>query len=420
MQDRTLGILSEIEVEFGNTVIEPKRGVGLGYFSNIMCLCTWCMIQDYDVVASFADDTLVNENHYEQCVRKLEFYKMPVNLEKSGRKWHYLVYFVGACLTEVDIHYLLSENAVLGAILNQRYHWERKAIVSQLPPDNQVVAAYCLERIFGREFFKGEAMSNIDDGGYLSCIPRESGCTRGKYACDVSPHIIKSQWRYDFLPSDVVFKTRKDIHTQRRYRWLSKKRMEHSDLEPVILHREDDQSRYPCDIENYYPEWAEKAYLGLNLTSGSTIGDLSRYEVELALTKYSNSPNPISSFLRKEIRYNEYPTSVSDEDKEAFLKATSCQRIPRASAFLGSSNIQIQMQMEVSHDLEVLPLDHYLSDNREEEQALRVSDIPESSVFDIEDEENESTCDSEDLLQAYDTDNISVSSNKSYVSSSSW
>jgi len=288
-----------------------------------------------------------------------------------------------------------------------------------MPEDEQVITAYCLERIFGKEFYRGEAMSNIDDGGYLSCIPPERGCSRAKYACDVAPEIVKNQWTHGFLPFNVDFKTRKDIHSKRRSRWLSKVRMEDADPVPIIYKFEDDNARYPCDYEHHYPEWAETTLLSMNLTSGSTIGDLNKDEVLLALRKLSSSRNPVEAFIRKEQRYNEYPTSMADEDKDRFLKALSCLRVFRSYAIKRNSK-PISSKIETSNDLRVLPLDRYLTDKSEERSIPLVSNMPENKAEICVAEEGLSSCGSESLQEAYDDDDMSLSSEKTHVSESSW
>lgn len=287
-------------------------------------------MQDCEIFASFADDTLLNENDYDKAISQLEYYGFPINYDKSGKKYHRIVEFVGCVLTLHDVHHLLSENGVLGGAFSQRYHWERKIMISSLPSEQQVIAAYCLERLYGHEFYRGECMSNIEDGGYLSCIPEISGCTRAKYACDTHPEIKTVVWRYDFLPSDLDFKTRKNIHFSRKNRWKSNKRLERRDLKVII--EEDEGGYYPCDRTAKYPKWAELTCLQENLTSGSLVGDLSRHEVELAIVNYSRSQDPISSFISKEIRLNEYPTAMADEDKEMLISAVSSRRIHRRLA----------------------------------------------------------------------------------------
>jgi hypothetical protein len=223
--EKSISIIQNIEVEIGNQVVKPKRGVGLGYFHPLMYLITFCLLRDSKVVASFADDSLIKAKHFNKCAERFKHYTIPINEKKSQIKWKNIAFFIqsGIVPGEDHLYKLSNKNSLLAGIFNQRFHWERKFVCSMLPAEEQIPAAFCLERIFGKEFFRGEAMSNVKDGGYLDCIPQNWGVSRSKYACDTSSNKTRIMWRLDILPEELLLEERKDIHQERKRRWRSKK-----------------------------------------------------------------------------------------------------------------------------------------------------------------------------------------------------
>jgi len=409
MEESTLGILDSIEVEVGNNIIKPNRGVGLGYFTNLMVLAVYTMLQDFDIIASFADDTLIDYDDYNEARSNIEWYGLPINEKKSGKTWVYHTYFVGNLITEVDTHLLLHHSSELNSIFNQRYYWERKHIISNLPTEWQVIAAYHTERLIGYEFYRGESLTNLNDGGSLSCIPEEHGCSRSKYACDTYPITRKLLWKLEAFPGSLPLETRKDLHTSRKTRWLSKIRKEHSDLDVEVVIPE---SPYPRMRTYLYPDWAERTQINQNVTSGNTVYDLSDREVSQALVGYSASENPISSFMKQEIWYNYYPTTISDEDKERFIRALSCEPLQKNLGLLETPTSQVKYG-EIKID-EVTPIESFLSPVATEiDDNRKVTLLVNAASEDDNSEELDS-------VLAYDSDFLSVSSIKTHESEKSW
>jgi len=263
---------------------------------------------------------------------ELECYGFIINLKKSGKVWKNVVWFVEAAISPDGLCYTHAENAGLSAIFTQRFHYERKLICSQLPKNMQHIVAYHLEMIYGTEFFKSEAFSHINDGGYLSCIEPESGYTQGLYAVAFNlPKDEISGWKQASIayPSErLSLDTRKLIHRTRKSRWKSGKRLFASDY--YILHPiESVEYMHVTDLKQAYPQWAEEIYLKLNLTSGVTVHNLTFNEVVEILCRYPLSSSPISDHMAGKKEYYRIPLGISDEQVEAFGPVVNYETIER-------------------------------------------------------------------------------------------
>jgi hypothetical protein len=333
--DRTKGIINSIEVEYKDEIFIPKRGVGLGYFHPLMNLAIFAMLQDAYVVGSFADDTLIDSNDYDRSVEILESYEIRVNYDKSGEEWYNLCYFIGAMLDPDDdcLRELTNENAGIAACFNTRWHWSRKNICATLFPEEQFTVAYCLERIFGFEFYRGESQSHLNDGGYLTAIPEKFGVSRSKYAC--SQVALKSGPK-GFLPQEyldgLTFEECKEIHQTRKERWNSKRLLECFE-DNTVVQPDPEAGRYACEYPIRYTQWAEDTVREFGLTSHRTTFGLSIDELYRALYKYGACPNPIESFINQDTLLPHRPKSVSDEMREILYKSAACREIEKRYAW---------------------------------------------------------------------------------------
>jgi len=414
--DRTIGVLDDIQVEYEGTIVSPIRGVGLGYFHPLMYIVIFALMQDYWVVASFADDTLIKDEDYESCVQKLTHFEIEVNYKKSGITWKYVTMFMGAMLDPergVIVH-LTNENAELSGVFKQRFHWERKMIVANMLPDEQPVIAYHLERIFGREFFRGESQSNFLDGGYLNCIPQDAGCSRGKYACDITPHINRPGFYPELFLTRLNRDEKKKIHNVRKTRWRTRRRLERSEYE--FSKQENTEKRYVHDAPLRYSEWGERALLAIEMTSGHTTFNLGYFEIQEALSAYAWASDPIQSYLNQEDTDLRYPTVLDDETRGKLLSATRYKILEKNYAFLEDSSESDNSCAGSIKSIEgITPLDAYL----EKDLKSSLLEIEQVTISAADDVSAEGEVDSEELsciLNLYeDMDDESLASQEEWL-----
>jgi len=237
-----------------------------------------------------------------------------------------------AAFSEDGVCFTHKENAGLSAIFNQRFHYERKMLCSQLPPDIQLSVVYHLERLYGTEFERGEAFLHVNDGGYLSCIEPEHGFSRGLFATSFPmPKSDKGSWALlpGLHPSErFTLPERKFIHSKRKERWKSKN--QHYGDDYYILHRlnflEDTFS--PIQVKNDYPQWAENYQLTQGLTGGSTIHDLITSDLIYILVHHGSEPNPVESYLTGRVHEHRIISTFNSDYRDKIFQAERSERIP--------------------------------------------------------------------------------------------
>jgi hypothetical protein len=150
-----------ISIKMGEmNYLTPKRGVGLGYFSNVMTLIIAAVMQDYYIVKMFNDDILIKEEDYPRGRAELESLGFIINEKKTGKVWHNLPYFAGEGLTPRGRVQFSTTQGVRCAIFQARYHYERKQIFLSSKFSKWWLMAYHYERIFGYEIFPGESQEH--------------------------------------------------------------------------------------------------------------------------------------------------------------------------------------------------------------------------------------------------------------------
>jgi hypothetical protein len=327
--ERAKNLISNIEVYDDTSVIKPKRGTGLGYFTALRYLGVRSIYQGLKLITSFDDDVLIKESHFDEGVQRLQYYDLVVNIEKTGKRWKNVVWFINQAIEpgNKNMFSMLQHNSHISGIFNMRFHWERKLMVSSFEEDEQLIVAFHLEKIFGREFYRSEALSNTKDGGYMSVIPPKGGTQRGRYACEGVKPKIQPGWQTaqaDFY-QELTLDERRKVHQDRKARWKTRKVVDVYAYE--LLHPDIELNEDLLTDEVYkYPSWAEDAILEQGLTSGRTTRELSKSEIVNALIDYANYRDPIEAYASGGWKEREMiPTSVPDEVKDKILLARSCE-----------------------------------------------------------------------------------------------
>jgi hypothetical protein len=254
-----------------------------------------------------------------------------INDKKTGTLWKNVYWFIEAAISEDGLVAMSTEQADISAIFRQRFHWERKQLVSGLENDFQLVVAYHLERFYGFEFFRTESTSHLDDGGYSTIVPKQFGHSRGLFATreQKKPNKRGFAIMQDLYPSEKYsLYTRKEIHQLRKDRWKSRSTLHGDDYD--ILAKSQSLGTRLGDYQ--YPAWAESILLDRNLTSGTTIGDATQEEIELALTQYPFSTNPLHHYVTRSNYTPRIQTSADPGKIEIYRKALANDRLERRYA----------------------------------------------------------------------------------------
>jgi hypothetical protein len=299
--ERAISLLNSIEVDYDNHFIKPTRGTGLGYYELLKALCMYAIYDGLTMRASFADDSLIKEDDFKEAISRLEHYKILVNEKKTGKRYRNAVYFIGAMCDHEEINQLNNENSDVAAIFNCRLHWQRKMLCSNLSVGEQLTVAYHCERIFGHEFYAGEYRAHLHDGGYSHMAPEIHSGSRGAYACIGSfEHIERSSWRDTRLVEHIDnqrIDEAKKVQAIRKSRWKENICLNSYAYRMAHPLRRDARPEERINRLAKYPEWAETALLEFELTSGASIGDLDPTQVDVALSEYGMSHNPIATYI---------------------------------------------------------------------------------------------------------------------------
>jgi hypothetical protein len=337
--DRACAYIGNINVIEGNNYHKTTRGTGLGYFENLKCLVMFAIYQNYYLVSSFADDSLISSDHYDAAVGAISELELVLNKEKSGIEREDHAHFVGADLNIDEINLLDRDSSEVSAIFNCRFHWERKALCSNLEAWQQATVAYHCYRIYGREFNKYEVFTHVSEGGYLSIVPRKGGESREKYACMYNPPNDQGTWKPPEVLADLIAIKAIDRSKINRIRKERYRKNIHIDMDayyalkpPIDLGPEKiyDDGREP------YPDWAERALISLDLTGGASVGLLSRDEVMYAMREYSYAQDPLAVLSRgmRRLEVTPIPTHRCAEDYEAAYKKLNATHVGHRLAFL--------------------------------------------------------------------------------------
>lgn len=159
--------------------ITPNRGVGLGYFSNLMTLVVGSLLSEFDIVKMFNDDILAPNRTQEEAIRKLIEYDFVINEKKTGKQYERAPFFAGVCMDVKGSVFNYEVQGVKVAIFKQRFHHERKSIFASCKWESMFKACYHYERIFGYEIFKGESLKHPEMLGLNPLAQRAHGFVKG-------------------------------------------------------------------------------------------------------------------------------------------------------------------------------------------------------------------------------------------------
>jgi len=371
-------LFSEIEIVEGEKQFPVKRGVGLGYYTNLMSLVTAAITQDYYIVSSFADDMLIDDDSFEEAVSQLTHYEFILNEKKTGKYWKNTAWFIGIGISPYGASYFNVENAELSGIFLARYHWERKAIISTLPLEYQARIAFHHEKIYGFEFHKTDTLNNPWDGGAVKWIPPIIGWSRVRSAALATVRTLeRSTWTLQVLAEikRIPFDLAKKVHHKRKDLYRKNIRIYTPDYhlsDPIIETRELPIRQHVEEAK--YPAWAEEIQLTENASTGKFRWGLSDGEIARSLRKWSLHHDP--PFAQASGGYvvltqNPLPHTFVDEELLRFDRITSADLLSASYALKAPELEPIQEEnVDTTKGinnpvLNYNSLDSYRSDNSE-------------------------------------------------------
>jgi hypothetical protein len=159
--------------------IKNKRGVGLGYFANIMTIAIAAILNQYNIVSMFSDDILCPTERAEEAIQRLEHFDFIINEKKTGKKWHKAPFFAGVCMAPNGSLRFYEAQGEKASLHTKRYHYERKNIFLSINYGCPWKIGYHLERLYGFEVRPGECFEHPDMLGLNPLAPRPVGYVKG-------------------------------------------------------------------------------------------------------------------------------------------------------------------------------------------------------------------------------------------------
>jgi hypothetical protein len=270
---------------------KPKRGVGLGYFTNLKSIVIGAILHDVHIVVAYDDDILHATEDHAKAVEILESYDLVINQKKTGVEWGEFPFFMGVGWNTTDVTNCYcafqNHNTSLAAIFSARYHWQRKEIISTLEIDDlsPQLIAFQVELVFGYENYKSDYLCSIVEGGAIQSFPRRGYNSRiflspgnaflGN-SLDTSGFGKKPDFHRQQDSWKISVKDSRKHHYFRKSRYASRSTQDSSDYEffnPYLIAKE----RYVGDglIPGLkVPIWADQDYV---LTYNESIGPARDY-----------------------------------------------------------------------------------------------------------------------------------------------
>jgi hypothetical protein len=318
-------IFDELEVEYEDLTKEhPMRGVGLGYFTNLMVIGVAAILDKYNVIQMFSDDILIDTKDYDNAIASLESFDFIINEKKSGKEWLKTPFFAGACLAPKGTLRFWEAQSQFASCFKQRYHYIRKNILANtaLPNKHKVLLRYT--RVFGYEYKKNEIIQHPNMLGANLSAPNQIGYVKGgllrKRKTPTDDNDMESLYmslsypwketqdynfnkeRKDFIKrtKDITVDTMIDEYLRPKYE------------EPNLFNRALDSF-----LGNYMlPKWADyQMIFNHHLTSGRTTHSLDKKTALKAFSEYPLSRDPISTMVHGgyEITTHIYKYLIPDE-----------------------------------------------------------------------------------------------------------
>jgi len=293
-----------IRMEDGYYVV-PKRGVGLGYFSNIMTLVIAVILGRFNVIKMFNDDILIDDNDFEEGIARLEHFKFVINAKKTGMKWRSSPYFAEVLLSKKGIIRFYQYQGLKASIHTGRGHYKKKQAFLAAKFTRRWLMCYHYTRMYGYEIHKLEA---FDHPTMLGLNPRadkpvgyvKGGLLRKYRAPKTTDEFDRRLWSIVYPWKDRVdnnfLEKRKNVKKFKDIVWYT----EYDEyLNPEVSNAR--LGAYTTDIQTgkyQLPRWADmQAIFSSHVSSGRTTRGRHPKLAAYKMLDYLLSDDPIASWL---------------------------------------------------------------------------------------------------------------------------
>jgi hypothetical protein len=276
-------ILKNVSVELEDgSVIKPIRGIGLGYYEDLKTIVMNAILSDHFPISVYGDQGLIEKRGIEFAFA-LMAYSFLMNYEKLDEGSSEKRLRWGGMVFDPDTYFKprIYSDSVFGAFFS-RHHWERKAslysVYKHYPEmyksvEPRIVQMY--NRIFGYEFYQGEASASFLDGG-LSSRSRVAGVQRlyniRSYMTPINLMVFEPIYQTPFRLVDknyISFKESKKFHYKRRNIYktnVPKDTLLYDYVNPIL-----EFNKKNARLPRVLPRWAD---LNLILTSNMSSGSI--------------------------------------------------------------------------------------------------------------------------------------------------
>jgi hypothetical protein len=300
-----LNILS-VRMEDG-TYTKPIRGVGLGYFSNLMSIVVASLLAPCDIVQMFNDDILCPDDTYEQALDILTSHSFIINEKKTGDLWHKVPFFANVSMARNGTLHYFEVNGILAAVFTKKYHYQRKAILLASPLRYRWKANFYYEYMFGPEVYPCEAFEHPNKLGLDDTAPYPCNYVKGGLLKHYkSPRPESEEFRRLWSISFPWKEPKEDNFHRKRYEAIGKYRhhrayMEYDEyLNPRIKEKDVWKNTNPDFFLGAYqlPRWADlQSIIANEYTCGRTTMGRNPRTAAHYMLQYLHSDNPIHSWL---------------------------------------------------------------------------------------------------------------------------
>jgi len=305
VKKQTENMFNKISVKMPDgKFISPIRGVGLGYFSNLMTIAVRVILDGVYIVKMFNDDILVDDHDYNMALMMLTDLGFVINEKKSGEFYNRAPYFMNVSMDKRgSVHYQDVQGPWAAAVL-ARHHYQRKSIFLMVPYAHKWKMRYHYERLFGYELHRGEVYDHPTTWGINPHATEYVGYVTGgllrKFTSerlqDVTEHRVKSTYfPWKTAKESKFHLARFKARRFKRHKWYTGY--------DEYLHPKMKEAKWINNInfvnqlEPYtVPTWYDlRCILNLGYSTGRFLRGLSPSEARHALSRYCFHRDPIGT-----------------------------------------------------------------------------------------------------------------------------
>jgi len=305
MKRQTENLFNKLSVKMPDgRYITPKRGVGLGYYSNLMTIAVRVILDGTYIVKMFNDDILIDSQDYNMGIKMLTDCGLIINEKKSGEFYNRAPYFMNVSMDKKgSVHYQDVQGPWAAAVL-ARHHYQRKSIFLMVPYAHKWKMRYHYERLFGWEIQRGEVYNHPTMWGINPHATEYVGYVTGgllrKFTSERIPDVTEHRVKSTYFP----WKKAKESHFDRlRFKARKYKRRIWYTGYDEYLHPKMKEAKWINEInfvnqlEPYtVPTWYDlRCILNLGYSTGRFLRGVSPSEARYAMARYCFHRDPIGT-----------------------------------------------------------------------------------------------------------------------------